>query len=196
MAEETMPDTNAHPSGRDELMVARAERRKGGEILDEDRETYVKWHTAKDYAALLRTNRAFLRDELEFSPYHKGPIYKETMAMMPALLRLHDYGMLTLGSQPHAVERVDPQCDCCKGKDAMITQLPFLSFLLPVKDPSIAKATVQQFAVELLTDDNCHVFFLKFEDRFMDSCVEHGLRSICNFPEDWGTHLKLAVSAV
>ncbi|RMX85879.1 hypothetical protein D0868_15255 [Hortaea werneckii] len=58
------------------------------------------WRLAESFQELLDLNRKFMRGESKRSCYHSAPIFDETVALVPGLLRLHDYGMLTMESQP------------------------------------------------------------------------------------------------
>ena len=60
-----------------------------------------KWALAPDYAELLDLNRRFLCRKLKATAYQNGGIYAETDALVPSLLRLHDFGILTTVSQPY-----------------------------------------------------------------------------------------------
>ena len=185
----------AHPSGRDEEIQERVDRRMSGEIPDEDLPTLLKWYEANDFDDLLRLNRAFLRGESEFTLYHAGPIFVETTPMVPGLLRLHDYGMLTWQSQPWEIR--DPfKCGCCMDRGwVQVEQISFISFLLPQSDDRIPKETLKAFLVELVTDEDIYVSIIKFENRFMYTCDGLDLRITSSFPKKWATHLDKCVSS-
>ena len=71
------------------------------ERADVHHEVRRKWALAPDYAELLDLNRRFLRRELKATAYQNGGIYAETDALVPSLLRLHDFGILTVMSHPY-----------------------------------------------------------------------------------------------
>lgn len=55
---------------------------------------------ALDFRSLCAINAAFLRGRLAATPYHAGPIAGETRRLLPALLRLHRLGFLSVTGQP------------------------------------------------------------------------------------------------
>jgi len=62
-------------------------------------EVMLLWETCKDYPAAIQLNRDFLRGGHSCTPYH-GPLNTETFGLLENLHRLHDFGLLTNGSQP------------------------------------------------------------------------------------------------
>ncbi|KAM3424155.1 hypothetical protein BST61_g11302 [Cercospora zeina] len=64
------------------------------------------WSVAPDFHALCRLNCMFLRGQLEFTPYHSGPLLVETVPLVPALLELHEYGVFTYESNPYELALV------------------------------------------------------------------------------------------
>ena len=85
-----------------------------------------KWALALDYAELLDLNRRFLCRKLKATAYQNGGIYAETDALVPSLLRLHDFGILTTMSSRMYISRsfypISDQClhswKCCKSYDS------------------------------------------------------------------------------
>lgn len=59
---------------------------------------------AKTFQDLLELNKKFLKKEIPATFYNLGEIDDETIPLVPALLKLHDYGVLTIGSQPAVIE--------------------------------------------------------------------------------------------
>ncbi|GKT67145.1 hypothetical protein ColTof4_13536 [Colletotrichum tofieldiae] len=62
-----------------------------------------KWKKAKDWDALVDLNAEFIKlsaDGIQdvYTPYHLGPLDPESLELVPALLRLHEYGILTTNS--------------------------------------------------------------------------------------------------
>ncbi|KAI6080471.1 hypothetical protein F4821DRAFT_58761 [Hypoxylon rubiginosum] len=74
--------------------------------------------------------------------YHLGPLEPETTELIPSLLRLHDYGLLTMGSQP-AEETVIER----EGKWFQLSQIPFLDFVVPFRDGT------EEFLRDLVADE-------------------------------------------
>jgi len=62
-------------------------------------EVMLLWETCEDYPTALQLNRDFLRGRHSCTPYH-GPLNTETFGLLENLHRLHDFGLLTNGSQP------------------------------------------------------------------------------------------------
>ena len=71
-----------------------------GHLSEADKEVLQTWANVGDYAQLLDLNRDFLCEKILFACYQLGPIYAETMPLMPGLLSLHYFGILTISSQP------------------------------------------------------------------------------------------------
>ncbi|KAI7167488.1 hypothetical protein KC352_g25574 [Hortaea werneckii] len=151
----------------------------------------LEWKSAKSFQELLDLNRKFLRRESNRSCYHDGPIFDETIALVPGLLRLHDYGMLTVESQPS--EDTAPtweDCPCCPFEGWFQNQQrPYLVFILPYHD-KIPKEVVRRFLVELLIDDDfyAHVWRDGGSCRW-DSCRKD-VRTASSFPQDWTTNIR------
>lgn len=74
-------------------------------ILQKAREvTLKKWSKAENYGELVHLNRCYLQGALYDTPYYSAPIDAETHELLPGLLRLHDFGIITIGSQPQRLE--------------------------------------------------------------------------------------------
>lgn len=69
------------------------------------RENKLKWQNAANYADTIRLNRSFLCGETRSTVYHCGPVFSETLPLVKGLLRLHDFGILTLEGQPQLQEK-------------------------------------------------------------------------------------------
>lgn len=93
----------------------------------------MRWRAAANWPALIELNKQYIRlsqaGKSISTPYYPGPLDTETTELIPGLLRLHDYGLLTTGSQP-----------ACSGKEPPIRdidklwyqykQWPFVDFVL------------------------------------------------------------------
>lgn len=74
--------------------------------IDEDKERQIEhseklWTAATNFSQLCSLNRKFLLGKMAQTPYHFGPIDDETIPLVQPLLELHDFGLLTIGSQPY-----------------------------------------------------------------------------------------------
>lgn len=74
----------------------------------------------------LTENFFFLKKEIPETPYHIGPVEDETLPLIDGLLRLHDFRLLTDGSQPY-------EHQCVRNVDQEYVeyqQRPYVSFLM------------------------------------------------------------------
>lgn len=88
-----------------------------------------EWNRA-DWSGLIELNRDFIKrcgDGEDASTPYDGPLDEETMPLIPELLRLHEYGFLTLGSTPR--ERKEPFIHKGMWRDSR--QHPSVDFLVP-----------------------------------------------------------------
>ncbi|KAL8665256.1 MAG: hypothetical protein Q9168_007751 [Polycauliona sp. 1 TL-2023] len=96
-------------------------------------EVTKQWLELPDYDAALHLNQAFIKGERRCNIGHRGPLDPETKPLIPGLLRLHEYGLLTYDSQPfRPQERIS-----LKEKGGWwqeIRQRPYLRFLVPGRD--------------------------------------------------------------
>ena len=63
------------------------------------------FENAKTYKDVIAANVLFLEGKLNRSPYHFGPIDKETVPIVNNLVQLNQYGLITVQSQP-AISKV------------------------------------------------------------------------------------------
>ncbi|RMZ10496.1 hypothetical protein D0862_03238 [Hortaea werneckii] len=149
----------------------------------------LEWRSASSFQELLDFNRKFLRGESKRSCYHRGPIFNETIALVPGLLRLHDYGMLTMESQPGtAPTPTRIECPCCSDERwVQIQQRPYLMLILPYHD-KIPKEVVRRFLVELLIDDDFYAHIWRDEGSCRWRSCRKNIRTASSFPQDWATH--------
>ncbi|KAL0930292.1 uncharacterized protein CTRU02_214367 [Colletotrichum truncatum] len=74
--------------------------------FEQDEEsTREKWAAVTSWEALVDLNVEFIKSSAEgrrdvSTPYHHGPLDEETEELIPSLLHLHEYGLLTTQSQP------------------------------------------------------------------------------------------------
>lgn len=101
---------------------------------------------------MLQLNRDFLRGRSPCTPYHIGAIDSETTPLLSGLLRLHDYGLLTVQSQPskHTDPHFCPAFDRTGSPEGWYEyrQRAFVDFLIPT-DGSIPLEQVKHFCLSL-----------------------------------------------
>ncbi|KAI7009809.1 hypothetical protein D0867_07959 [Hortaea werneckii] len=149
------------------------------------------WRLAESFQELLDLNRKFLRGESKRSCYHSAPIFDETVALVPGLLRLHDYGMLTMESQPGtAPPPTWTKCPCCSDERWVQTQQrPFLMFIIPFHD-KVPEEVIRRFLVELLIDDNFYAHVWRDEGSCRWEKCRKKIRTASSFPQEWATHTR------
>jgi len=125
-----------------------------GPVIDKAA-TLKKWQAAESWIALVQLNREFILQsqagEDVRTPYHTGPLDEETIELIPGLLRLHEYRLLTVCSQP--MENEGPCLDDGRWKEDK--QVPFVQFLMPYEG-----ATTEAFISNLINDSQLttHVY--------------------------------------
>ncbi|KAL8702269.1 MAG: hypothetical protein Q9201_004493 [Fulgogasparrea decipioides] len=104
---------------------------------------YREWQLLQHYRAALDLNRLFLNGERPCTFYHGRRLEEESDELVPGLLRLHDHGLLTIGSQPfrRQPERLEQGG---RGYWYQLRQRPFLQFLIPQED-CLPKRLVAKF---------------------------------------------------
>ena len=181
--------------GYDAETTKATDRRLNGEHSAEDRKLIAKFMSVKDWAGFIDLNRQSLRGQVDFSPYHAGPIYSETKPLVPGLLRLHDFGILTIESQPSqlkgpVVTPANPNHECCKGKDWMLMRdLPYLSFIVPDAGSRIKDENLRAFSLELVQNQDFYASLLSTGVRCKTGRCFKRPKFISTFPEDRSTHL-------
>ena len=99
-----------------------------------------EWENASaDYLKILKLNRRFIRGELYCTPYHFAPLDEETNPLRANLVRFHDFGLLTINSQPFREADTPVQggswFGCCPdpipNAFSQWRQRPYVEFLLP-----------------------------------------------------------------
>ena len=115
-------------------------------------ENQKAWHEASSYADCLALSRAYLRDERRSNPLMAGSIQPETFPLVPGLLRLHDYGIMTLESQPHddGGPIVDHDYDDWSLKWRQRVQRAWLSFLIPRTQNQLPLSNIDAFCEAIL----------------------------------------------
>ncbi|KAI4271615.1 MAG: hypothetical protein LQ337_005885 [Flavoplaca oasis] len=104
--------------------------------------TSEQWLALHNYQDALNLNQAYIRGEIP------GPLDAETGDLVPGLLRLHEYGLLTHSSQPFKpVQREHRNQN--GGWWQEWRQRPYITFLAPQQD-RIPKTAVEKFTLLLL----------------------------------------------
>ena len=169
----------------DASLAQRIKQRTKGAFSEADEATSRTWKGLQTYEDLLQLNRAFLQGEEEISSYHLGPIYNETRPLVPGLLRLHDYGLLTYCSQPASIEFAREKCPCCKEwAFKCYQQRAFVSFILPTQSAHYSLAsTTDAFKKALLENKD-----------LMVSIYDGTIGCSRPYPDAWVTMLVKKVS--
>ena len=168
-----------------------------GITTEEEKAASDQWRAAEAWKDFMDLNRAFLRGESRLTPYHLGPIYEETNDLVPTLIRLHDYGILTFQSQP-AMNRgpYEHSCPCCD--DVLVAkeqQRSFVSLALPQNSHAIPRDTLSNFLVELMINDNFYTSVLTFNGHCKFGNCHRDQRLLSNFPKGSITHYAEVVSS-
>lgn len=116
----------------------------GATMDDVDKE----WLALQSYDAALRLNQAYIKGQRPCNIGYCGPLDAETKELIPGLLKLHEYGLLTHSSQPfEPVER--KFVDQNGGSWEEWRQRPYLCFLAPQQE-RIPKEALERFILLLL----------------------------------------------
>jgi hypothetical protein len=111
-------------------------------------EDRASWYRAKDWSEVIQLNIKFIRESAAGhyvnTPYHLGPLDPEIRPLVPALLRLHHFGLLTTGIQSQA-----STVWSAHGRYHELQKYPCLDFLLPVTDEA-----ARLFVTRLLKDES------------------------------------------
>ncbi|KAL8858251.1 MAG: hypothetical protein Q9178_005263 [Gyalolechia marmorata] len=95
----------------------------------------------------LSYNRHLLNDKRSSGISELGTISAESNSLIPSILRLHDYGILTCGYQ--CFENGPPRIDKKSGRWYQYCKRPFIGIFLP-QDDWITKRSVEAFCTLLL----------------------------------------------
>ncbi|KAI4958731.1 hypothetical protein J4E86_004336 [Alternaria arbusti] len=106
------------------------------------------WAPAPDWNALLQLNLLFIRGEVDVNPNHLAPLNEESMPLVPGLIELHKYGILTCNSQPF-----EKSSQFITGEGWLQKrQRPYLHFMLPTLHPDIDIVSVDDLIESLFAD--------------------------------------------
>lgn len=102
------------------------------------KETMQRWSSFTTYQEMLQETVDYLRGRREQSFCYLGPIHDETLSLVPNLIRMHERGLLTTGSQP-AIDKLS----CYKNlrlkyiRWQRLQQRAFVDFFCPYEIPYI-----------------------------------------------------------
>ena len=60
---------------------------------------FTEWKHVRSFDDLVRVNASFVRGELQYSPYSCGPLMPDSQPLVPNLLALHQFGLVTTNGQ-------------------------------------------------------------------------------------------------
>lgn len=98
--------------------------------------THQLWNDVPDFSSLCRLNELFLRGSIQRTPYHEGPIFEETLPLVPSLLQLQKLGIFTDGSRPHGIVSYEVDDE---GQEWFYEQRPCLDFIMTTHDEKYKK---------------------------------------------------------
>lgn len=105
------------------------------------RNTNALWKNCKSWELeVLHLSRQYLRGSLPYHPGFEEPVWEETRTILPGLLALHDFGILTTYSDPgsFASEIED-------GVETRTRTRPHFFFSMPTKNTRIDEASIRNF---------------------------------------------------
>ncbi|KAF2662761.1 hypothetical protein K491DRAFT_724388 [Lophiostoma macrostomum CBS 122681] len=114
----------------------------------EYRQTEALWKEASCWEELVELSRRFIRGELRFTPGHLAPLCDESRPLVSGFLKLHDFGIITINSQPESYEI----CQITSGQWSTGQQRPYLECVVPSRHPSISMGKLNNI-IERLFDD-------------------------------------------
>ncbi len=59
----------------------------------------LEWSKCENFKNLLHTNKKYIQGKINASPYYLGPLDDPSPRLIENLLKLHDYGLLTVDGQ-------------------------------------------------------------------------------------------------
>ncbi|KAF2242440.1 hypothetical protein BU26DRAFT_161284 [Trematosphaeria pertusa] len=112
------------------------------------------WHNVHEWRDILMLNLAYLRREVDCSPGYGVELNSETNGLVPGLIRLHEYGILSCSSQPGGVDPdggfqiAEPEGEAEGWYQAR--QRAYVELLIPTTHIRIGKEKVSALVNELL----------------------------------------------
>ncbi|KAF2110289.1 hypothetical protein BDV96DRAFT_603889 [Lophiotrema nucula] len=104
------------------------------------------WTAAQKWEELVEMNRWFIRGDTTTAPYHIGRLWEETDPLIAQLLELHEYGFITIDSQPE-MEHVSLSI---AKKWHLIKQRAYLTCVLPTRHSLIPISKIDGLRTNLL----------------------------------------------
>lgn len=121
------------------------------------RSTEALWQNCKSWNLdMLHLSRQYVRGLLPYHPGFEEPVWEETRSILPGLLALHDFGMLTSYSEPGSfVSEVED------GVVVATRTRPHLFFFMPTKNTRIYEGSIRRFLCSLERSDKIcyHVMY-------------------------------------
>lgn len=107
------------------------------------------WQNCKSWELeTLHLSRQYVHGLLPYHPGFEEPVWEETRSILPGLLALHDFGMLTSYSEPGSfVSEVE------NGMVIATRTRPHLFFSMPTTHPRIEEASIRKFLRGLEKND-------------------------------------------
>ncbi|KAF2641686.1 hypothetical protein P280DRAFT_541108 [Massarina eburnea CBS 473.64] len=124
------------------------------------------WTQCTRWFDLLNLNREFIDGERTSTPYAVFPMFDDNK-LIPALLRLHDYGLLVTDAQDEKAVVGKELSGQHMGKWYEVKERAYLTCVLPTNDPRISKAKIDQLICLLffeMTDTIEHVSYYEYEE--------------------------------
>jgi hypothetical protein len=119
------------------------------------------WESFIDWTQLLRQNVAHICGQIDCSPSYVGPIDPETKPLVPVLIKLHRYGLLTCDSQPF-----EDSFGFFNGAWCQAKQRPFLWFLIPTLHPSFPVEKADLFISALFAHPSLRAKVFSVTDQY------------------------------
>lgn len=89
---------------------------------------FAEWKHVRSFDDLVRVNASFVRGELQYSPYSCGPLMPDSLPLIPKLLALHQFGLVTTNGQSNECKYGQPTRSGDKYFDS--EQKPYLCFTM------------------------------------------------------------------
>ena len=182
----------ATPSGKN---YSRASR-------EEFSQARAEWHSTKTYDEAIELNRLFIQGERICTNYHCGPLDEESELLIPGLLTLHTFGILTHGSQPFKKE--PEYIERGGGWWFQGQQRPYLQFLIP-QNHRAEEYAVHKLCELLLEDPRIATFIVQPKEDLDNGCEPWattmdewhpvtGVRAALTVPELWAEEFDFSTS--
>ena len=156
--------------------------------------TNTEWFSLGTYAEALKLNRLFIMGLRKASIYYWASLDPESEELIPGLLDLHNYGLLTHDSQHFEGTQFTARTGGAYWTAGR--QRPYISFLIPTVD-CIPGKQFQQLSINLLDRPEIIIRVLKHDGKRLctKTCDDHVVTQSKEalsveelFEEPWGNH--------